>query len=67
MKLLRKADIVQSNHIARVKAERDIMAAANNEWIVRLFFSFHDQDHLYFIMEYVPVCAPSRTFMKTLS
>jgi len=39
---------------AHVKAERDILAEADSKWIVRLYFSFQDERHLYFIMEYVP-------------
>ncbi len=55
MKSLHKAEIVQTNQVARVKAERDIMATADNDWIVRLYYSFQDQHSLYFVMEYVPV------------
>jgi serine/threonine-protein kinase LATS1/2 len=55
MKVIRKADILQANHVARVKAEREIMASADSDWIVRLYYSFHDQRNLYFVMQYVPV------------
>ena len=55
MKTLRKSEIVQKNQIAHVKAERDILSAADNEWLVRLFYSFQDKENLYFVMEYVPV------------
>lgn len=54
MKTLRKSEIVQRNQVARVKAERDILSAADNEWLVKLFYSFQDKDNLYFVMEYVP-------------
>ena len=39
---------------AHVKAERDILSEAANEFIVKLFYSFQDADNLFFIMEYIP-------------
>ena len=54
MKTLVKADVIQKQQAAHVKAERDILAEANSPWIVKLFFSFQDTQNLYFIMEYVP-------------
>ncbi|KAF7639124.1 hypothetical protein Mgra_00001358 [Meloidogyne graminicola] len=54
MKTLIKADVIQKQQAAHVKAERDILAEANSPWIVKLFFSFQDTKNLYFIMEYVP-------------
>ena len=35
-------------------AERDALAAASNEWIVKLHFSFQDDEFLYMVMDYVP-------------
>jgi len=40
MKTLRKADVLKRNQVAHVKAERDILAEADNEWVVKLFYSF---------------------------
>ena len=54
MKTLRKADVLRRNQVAHVKAERDILAEADNEWVVKLFFSFQDIENLYFVMEYIP-------------
>ncbi|CAD5206479.1 unnamed protein product [Bursaphelenchus okinawaensis] len=54
MKTLSKEDVIQKQQAAHVKAERDILAEANSDWIVKLFFSFQDSHNLYFIMEYVP-------------
>lgn len=54
MKTLRKADVLRRNQVAHVKAERDILAEADNEWVVKLFFSFQDMENLYFVMEYIP-------------
>jgi serine/threonine protein kinase len=36
-----------------VRAERDILARSNQEWIVNLKFSFQDDDYLYLVMEYL--------------
>lgn len=54
MKTLSKEDVIQKQQAAHVKAERDILAEANSNWIVKLFFSFQDPNNLYFIMEFVP-------------
>ncbi|XP_066945568.1 serine/threonine-protein kinase Warts-like [Macrobrachium rosenbergii] len=54
MKTLRKADVLKRNQVAHVKAERDILAEADNEWVVKLYYSFQDKDNLYFVMEYIP-------------
>lgn len=54
MKSLRKADVVRRNQVAHVKAERDILAEADNEWVVKLYYSFQDAECVYFVMEYIP-------------
>ena len=40
MKTLRKVDVLKRNQVAHVKAERDILAEADNEWVVKLYYSF---------------------------
>lgn len=54
MKTLRKADVLKRNQVAHVKAERDILAEADVEWVVKLYYSFQDKDNLYFVMDYIP-------------
>uniref|UniRef100_A0A8C4NIN6 non-specific serine/threonine protein kinase n=1 Tax=Eptatretus burgeri TaxID=7764 RepID=A0A8C4NIN6_EPTBU len=54
MKTLRKKDVLRRNQVAHVKAERDILAEADNDWVVRLHYSFQDRDNLYFVMDYIP-------------
>ncbi|XP_014670714.1 PREDICTED: serine/threonine-protein kinase Warts-like [Priapulus caudatus] len=54
MKTLRKSDVLRRNQVAHVKAERDILAEADNEWVVKLYYSFQNKDNLYFVMEYIP-------------
>eukprot|EP00029_Vermamoeba_vermiformis_P007388 TRINITY_DN3187_c0_g1_i1.p1 TRINITY_DN3187_c0_g1~~TRINITY_DN3187_c0_g1_i1.p1 ORF type:complete len:508 (-),score=110.40 TRINITY_DN3187_c0_g1_i1:132-1655(-) len=58
MKTLPKGEILKKDQVTHVRAERDIMAYADlyhhNPWIVKLYFSFQDDENLYLIMEYVP-------------
>lgn len=48
MKTLRKSDVLKRNQVAHVKAERDILAEADNEWVVKLYYSF--QVHFSFLL-----------------
>ncbi|XP_071818557.1 uncharacterized protein [Apostichopus japonicus] len=54
IKTLRKADVLQRNQVGHVKAERDILAEANNDWVVKLYYSFQDSSNLYYVMDYIP-------------
>ncbi len=54
MKTLRKNDVYRRNQVAHVKAERDILSEADNEWVVKLYYSFQDMEMLYFVMDYIP-------------
>jgi serine/threonine protein kinase len=54
MKQLQKSDIFTKNQAAHVKAERDILVVANSEWVVKLYYSFQDDENLYMVMDYVP-------------
>lgn len=54
MKTLHKSDVFNRNQAAHVKAERDILAEADNEWVVKLYYSFQDEQNLYFVMDYIP-------------
>jgi protein-serine/threonine kinase len=55
MKQLRKADMLRKGQEGHVRAERDIMTRASgfSRWIVRLCYSFQDNDHLYLVMEFM--------------
>jgi protein-serine/threonine kinase len=53
---LRKTDMLRKGQEGHVRAERDILKNASlvnspggAEWIVRLFYSFQDRDHLYLV------------------
>lgn len=54
MKVVKTRQVYLQGHMAHVKAERDILAEADNDWIVKLFYSFQDKENLYFILEYIP-------------
>ncbi|CAI4222489.1 unnamed protein product [Auanema sp. JU1783] len=54
MKLLNKDDMIKRSDSAFFWEERDIMAHANSEWIVRLHYAFQDTKYLYMVMEYMP-------------
>ncbi|KAH7108074.1 kinase-like protein [Auriculariales sp. MPI-PUGE-AT-0066] len=60
MKELRKTDMLRKGQEGHVRAERDVLKAAamaatpnGSEWIVRLFYSFQDRDHLYLVLEFM--------------
>eukprot|EP00358_Blepharisma_japonicum_P007356 CAMPEP_0202943858 /NCGR_PEP_ID=MMETSP1395-20130829/4450_1 /ASSEMBLY_ACC=CAM_ASM_000871 /TAXON_ID=5961 /ORGANISM="Blepharisma japonicum, Strain Stock R1072" /LENGTH=186 /DNA_ID=CAMNT_0049641873 /DNA_START=274 /DNA_END=834 /DNA_ORIENTATION=- len=54
MKKMKKSEMKFKNQVKHIKAERDILARANNDWIVNLKYSFQDENYLYLCMEYLP-------------
>lgn len=57
MKVLRKADMLEKEQVAHVRAERDVLVEADSAtaiWIVKMYFSFQDSMNLYLIMEFLP-------------
>jgi serine/threonine protein kinase len=40
--------------VAHVRAERDILAEADHQWVVKMYYSFQDPVNLYLIMEFLP-------------
>jgi tRNA A-37 threonylcarbamoyl transferase component Bud32 len=52
MKTMHKTMMILKNQSSHVRAERDALAAAENQWIVNLHFSFQDEDHLYLVMDF---------------
>jgi serine/threonine kinase 38 len=54
MKILRKADMIEKEQTAHVRAERDILSEADCEWVVTMYFSFQDHINLYLVMEFLP-------------
>jgi len=52
MKTMLKKEMIDKNQVAHIKAERDILSAADNPWLVKLVYSFQDDKYLYLVMEY---------------
>jgi hypothetical protein len=40
MKVMRKSEMVKKNQVAHIRAERDVLAQMESEWVVKLFYSF---------------------------
>lgn len=43
-----------SAQVAHARAERDILAEAENPWVVKMYYSFQDGHYLYLVMEFLP-------------
>lgn len=41
--------------MGHIRAERDVLALADNPWVVKLTYSFQDDHNLYLVMEYLQV------------
>lgn len=56
LKSMKKEMMVVKNQVGHVKAERDVLASAddNNRWLTLLHYSFTDESHLYMVMEFMP-------------
>uniref|UniRef100_A0A7E4VZI6 non-specific serine/threonine protein kinase n=1 Tax=Panagrellus redivivus TaxID=6233 RepID=A0A7E4VZI6_PANRE len=54
MKLLDKNEMIRRADSAFFWEERDIMAHAESDWIVKLHYAFQDVNFLYMVMEFMP-------------
>ncbi|GMI85744.1 nuclear Dbf2-related 5 [Hibiscus trionum] len=54
MKKLTKSEMLRRGQVEHVKAERNLLAEVDSNCIVKLYFSFQDDEFLYLIMEYLP-------------
>jgi serine/threonine kinase 38 len=45
--------MIYKNQVQHIRAEKDILALAQNPWIVDLKYSFQDEKFLYLAMEYL--------------
>jgi len=54
MKVLKKMDMVDKDQVAHVRAERDILVEADHQWVVKMYYSFQDEERLYLVMEFLP-------------
>ena len=53
MKKMNKSEMIYKNQVSHIRAERDVLATAQNPWIVELKCSFQDDKYLYLVMEYL--------------
>ncbi|KAJ2719345.1 serine/threonine-protein kinase dbf2, partial [Coemansia sp. Benny D115] len=54
LKKMAKNLLVKLGEVQHILTERDILRTSKSEWLVRLLYSFQDQQSLYLAMEYVP-------------
>jgi serine/threonine protein kinase/mRNA-degrading endonuclease RelE of RelBE toxin-antitoxin system len=54
IKVLKKRDMMRKNAMKRVIAERNIMVVADNDFVVRFYYSFSGKEYLYIVMDYCP-------------
>ncbi|WCJ35156.1 Protein kinase superfamily protein [Euphorbia peplus] len=53
IKVLKKLDMLRKNDVQRILAERNILIAVRNPFVVRFFYSFTCRENLYLVMEYL--------------
>jgi hypothetical protein len=53
IKVLKKSDMVSKNQVLNVKAERTILTQLDSPYVVKLFYTFQSQEHIYLVMEYL--------------
>ncbi|KAI0527557.1 hypothetical protein KFK09_003161 [Dendrobium nobile] len=53
MKVMRKDKIIEKNHAAYMKAERDILTKVDHPFIVQLRYSFQTKYRLYLVLDFV--------------
>lgn len=54
LKKIKKSEMKLKNQILHVRAEKDVLAEANDLWIIGLNYSFQDDDYLYLVMDFLP-------------
>ncbi len=54
VKKLKKSEMVRRGQVDHVKAERNVLASVQHRSIVKLYYSFQDEEFLYLVMEYMP-------------
>ena len=54
IKKMKKSEMRSKNQILHIRAEKEVLAEANDQWIVGLNYSFQDEDYLYLVMDYLP-------------
>merc|ERR1719325_159684 len=50
--MMKKSEMIAKKQVTHIRAERNLLAAADNTWLVKLLYSFQDDTWLYLVMEY---------------
>jgi len=54
MKKLKKSEMLRRGQVEHVKAERNLLVEVSSPYVMKLFYSFQDEDFLYLVTEYLP-------------
>ncbi|KAK3326283.1 kinase-like domain-containing protein [Apodospora peruviana] len=54
LKRLLNTEMIAKQQLAYLRDERDVLAEAESEWVVKLYTTFQDSTTLYMLMEYLP-------------
>merc|ERR1719471_1785433 len=50
--MMKKSEMIAKKQVSHIRAERNLLAAADNTWLVKMMYSFQDDNWLYLVMEY---------------
>uniref|UniRef100_T1JPB9 Serine/threonine-protein kinase greatwall n=1 Tax=Strigamia maritima TaxID=126957 RepID=T1JPB9_STRMM len=53
VKVMKKAEMKYKNMADRVTTERDVMAHSNSPFVTQIFYSFHSDQNVFLVMEYL--------------
>jgi len=54
MKKLKKSEMLRRGQVEHVKAERNLLVEVSSPYVMKLYYSFQDEEFLYLITEYLP-------------
>lgn len=54
MKTMNKEVMIKKNQVAHVRAERNALVSSDNPWVVKLHYSFQDDEQLHLVMDFLP-------------
>ncbi|KJE94749.1 serine/threonine-protein kinase cot-1 [Capsaspora owczarzaki ATCC 30864] len=54
VKKMRKDVLIARDEVHHIRNERNVLAATNSPWLIKLLYSFQDRSDIYFVMEYIP-------------
>jgi len=54
MKQMNKKEMVYKNQVHHVRAEKEALSSAKDDWVIGLHYTFQDDTYLYMVMDYLP-------------